>query len=346
MRVVKQASARGDKSFENKIKDTLESLIKQYKEYNLAKLDIFVDNAICKENKQIGLSISSIIKDLFKSNSPAFIVHTLDICDNSDIYICAQIFEKSESEIQYKTILKHPYVVIKSNNSTEVLSGSIRFQEDSLLFSAQRCFDFAEQILMAEDMNFGNIYKLCNYIPDINGSSNYENTQRGNLHIFNEIKGFFFEENLFTHGKPIISNRDNSAGSLVIDFNAIIQNNESTDLSIEQNAKINSDIINCKSVGNVSNNYWFSSNKDFEIKSDDIEQQTIEIIKAITSLQNNIKGESAALKFINVNIKNKDDFKCVNEIITGIFPDTPIIIYTSDDFKNNLLIEIEGLISC
>ena len=103
--------------------------------------------------------------------------------------------------IEYKRVLNHPYVVVNHPAGKEVISGGINMHEADFLLATQKAFDFAEQILMAEEMDFGHIYHQWNHIgsPLLMLDNSYGSQQ--NYQIFNEIRAIFYEPLLFTNGK-------------------------------------------------------------------------------------------------------------------------------------------------
>ncbi|MGQ1785595.1 MULTISPECIES: hypothetical protein [unclassified Saccharicrinis] len=349
MRIVNLISAQAGNSFKNRVKNTLHHILKSSDGTSIVKLDFIVNNSDPDHFNKEYECIENALKNVFKDKIPAFSIIFQNICNNEEFVIQYQLYDKAE--VQYKKLLNHYYVTVKHGAGLEVFSGAISFKEDSLLFSAQRCFDFAEQILMAEDLNFGHIYRQWNYIPELNGSSDYDHHERGNLHIFNEIKNFFYEEALFVNGKPLVNNIHNLGDTLVIEFNAFAKFREaaSSKLNLDDNTLIEDKGIKSKFIYNGNNEFWYTSISDLNQIPADIEQQTIQTLKNIFSHKDICKlalNVQNHFKFIRVNIKNNEDYNRVEEIVRGLLPDVETVITSREFHQHNSLIEIEGLISC
>ena len=343
MRVVKLISGIEANTFERRVQETLLTLIKKSNGHHIAKLDIFVNSRSEEQfNEEYDFLVDSI-KTEFKNKVPAHTVLHQPLLTDDEFVILAQMYEPSAYEVQYKTLLKHSYVTVKNENVLEVFSGAIVFKEDSLLFSAQRCFDFAEQILMAEDLNFGHIYRQWNYIPEITGVSEYDRSQRANLKIFNEIKDLFYEEALFTSGKPLNSNLNNLSDSLIIDFNAIQQQNNPTAPDFYKTVfdeKIEARIVNKEC--------WYLA-KPNTTPTTDVEKQTIEALKNIFSLKDsadvNFEQNADNFTFLKVFIKDGATESSVQTTVKEILPETDIVLIKSKTLPLNTIVEIEGLLS-
>ena len=348
MRVVKRVNATEGKTFEERVKKTLHSLIAKNNDNHIVKLDIYVNSTDLVQFKEEYECFADIIQTEFKNKIPAHSIIYQPLLGNDEFVILAQMYEQSTVEVQYKTLLKHAYVTVKTENSFELFSGAIAFNEDSLLFSTQRCFDFAEQILMAEDLNFGHIYRQYNYIPNVSGASDYDRNKRANLNIFNEVKDLFFEEPLFINGKPLVSNLNNCDSALVIDFNAFQQ--ENMDQQVGFNENLLSESLNAKLIFNDINEFWYYTKPELSSSYSDIEKETIASLKNIFLLKEaaNITFDQTKknFKFIKVFIKESYDNMQLEETILKLLPDTEIILFKSDILPANSNIEIEGMLSC
>ncbi len=345
MRFIKLINALEGNSYESRVRNTLQSLLKSNTDNYIVKLDVIINSNGPSSFDEEYNCVKETIVDIFKKKIPAFSIIYQPLCTNTEFTIQYQIYNKS-TDVHYKNLLNHPYVTVKHEGGLEVFSGAISFKEDTLLFSAQRCFDFAEQILMAEDLDFGHIYRQWNYIPKINGSSAYDHKERKNINIFNEISNFFYEETLLINGKPVISNINNKNNTLLLDFNAFEENTDKKlsnfDLS-ELSPKLNIELIY-----NGSNECWFKSNSNTESLSLDIEHQTIQILKSISALKDICKADmdiDKQFNYIKVTISKSEDCTRVEELITGLLPNVEIFMVKSESNHSNALVEVEGIIS-
>lgn len=359
MRIVKIFNSQDGQSFENKVNKTLSSIITNHKDKQIAKLTFYI-NSSTKENYQDEYNaISNIILSSFKTGVPAYLIIAQHTENNDDFVIECQLYNK-DTAIAYKSILNHHYVVINHQTGKEIISGGILFNEDSLVFNTQRCFDFIEQILMAEDLNFGHIYKQCNYLSNINSTSIFEGEKKTNYSLFQEIKKIFYEESLFINDQPIENITECKFENLLIDFMAFSEHQNvekiNTDsyssailyLSPQQDSNIN----NLRYSNSDKHEMWFTNSISTKnIKENDIEQQTIKNINALSNLLNNNNNKpinqdlNKITSFIKIFIKNKSDIKKVKKIIKDIFPAENSLIINANLSNENQLLEIEGYIN-
>lgn len=352
MRIIRLFNSLEGNSFESKVKNTLLAIIKESNGKSIVKLNIYLNSDSSENYKDEYITTSNIIKDVFKKNTPAFniISHNTDKESNFTIEC---VFIDSNLQIKYKSILNHPYVSITHKNGTEIISGGIQFDEESLLFNMQRCFDCAEQILMAEDLNFGHIIIQNNYIPKIEKVSKYDASYISNIEIFNEIKNFFYEEPLFKNGKPLEIILGNYFGNFSMDFTAFSELTDNV-----KSISIDDKIVNGKLLKTENNEIWLSNPISEKIRisktSNDIEQQTFETLKGLLKViksnylektdgfisnQNHAKD---LFQLIKIYVKHHSDNKKVKEIISETIPNTKILLLNTDLSVNKLLVDIVG----
>lgn len=217
MRFIKIVEPDDGNTFEIKVTNTLRSLLKNNKDNPIVKLEIFVNSAHLEAFNDEHSYVQETIKAVFTNKIPAFSILYVPASDNLEFTVRYQTCDGNEN-VEFKTLLAHPYVTVKGETGMELFSGGISFKEDSLLFSAQRCFDMAEQILMAEDMNFGHIRRQWNYIPSAKQTAKGEHPIKDELTVFDEVKSFYYEEALFINGQPLNSNLHHFNDTLLIDF--------------------------------------------------------------------------------------------------------------------------------
>ncbi len=342
---------------EDRIQNTLQNIIKNSKTEKIVKLNFFIGFDKQDEFSNISDEIRNIVKMIFNKEIPALTFISQDNFSNDDIIIECQSINKSDKKINYKTLLNHHYVTITDEESTEIISGGIQFNENSLLMASQRAFDFAEQILMAEDMNFGHIYRQWNYIPNILASSKFDGDSVQNFMIFNQIKELFYEKPLFKNGFPTTSNISCNFGGTTIDFIAVNSSNKHTypiDDAIHQNmspleSESNATLIESHNDKTI----WFSGIKD-DSKHNDIEKQTMKCFHNLFNIidNKNLK-ENGVDNLLNQNfkdnfntlrvyIKKEKDFIKASNIINDVLPNIPCIFIKAENIYKESLIEIEG----
>ncbi|SMO58041.1 hypothetical protein SAMN06265379_10378 [Saccharicrinis carchari] len=359
MRVVKIKEAGKGNTFEIRVQTTLEAIINENKNKQIVKLDVTVNSVHSKNFTDEYDYVQETIKKVFKNKVPAYSILFSPICDDSEFTMQYQIYDM-DVKIQYKTLLKHPYVTAESENGIEIFSGGISFQEDSLLFSAQRCFDLSEQILMAEDMNFGHIHQQWNYIPTPHPNTDTPVEAQDGLQLFNEVQNFYYEPPLFVNGKPLARNRYNYNATLLIDFIAFAVNNDV--VTTKEIPKAAMDWVNdhpglnSKQVVDGKNELWFTSSPGNKLAADneaigksnkDIEQQTLQSLKSIVSLKDSshthlhTKGEFSYLK---VTVDQREDYTKVEELIKSSLPGINVFFVNGISHQSDVLVELEGLI--
>jgi hypothetical protein len=381
MRSIQLYNPTEGKSFEIKVKNTLYDIIKKSGNKQIVKLDFYIDSGSQEDFQNEYREIKSIIKGIFKEKTPAFTVISQAPEENKEMIIACHSYNKN-LDVKYKSILDHAYVTVSHNKGLELISGGIQFTEDPFLLSTQRAFDFAEQLLMAEDLNFGHIYRQWNYIPDILHISNISGSDKQNYQIFNEIRSIFYERPLFKSGFPAATGIGCKYGAVTIDFIAFenhTENIKSIASSIQKNAfEYSNDMLigfalngsadkatplfeRAKFSNIDSKEVWISGTASIENQetkfTDDVEKQTLHTLKSIFALiddkslsNNNIiplskKPLKDCFQQMTAYIKYQSDIPKVKEIVNSSLPNTPCVFVNADICRDNLLVEIEGLVS-
>ncbi|TLX77135.1 hypothetical protein E9993_05480 [Labilibacter sediminis] len=354
MRIIGNINSQEGNSFEAKVRNTLFAINKKTSDKAVVKLCFYLNSSKAENFSDEYNTISDIIKDIYKKDIPAYTIIS-QAPHNEDNFAIEYQLWSNKNDLKYKSILKHPYVTISHNNGFEIISGGIQFSEDSLLFSTQRCFDFAEQILMAEELNFGHIYRQWNYIPQIGGTSNYDGNNKPCEQVFNEIKEFFYEAPLFVSGMPLETNSECKFGNVTIDFYAF-----SNHLDVTKTIR-NIDNLACgKYIETENKEIWLanaaSTKQDIANSSDDVEQQTLSTLQALlehiesSNLERNkitISDQTPLkehFKSVKIYVKNKTDINKVHKLVTESIRNADIQIVNTEFSIENLLVDIEGLI--
>lgn len=350
MRFVEIVEPELGNTFEIRFENTLNSLLKENKDKHIVKLEVFVNNAHLKDFLENQDFIKDSLKTIFKDRTPAFTIVYLPICSGSEFTIQYQMYD-GDVEIEYKSLLDHSYVIAKSEKGIELFSGGISFNETSLMLSAQRGLDLSEQILMAEAMHFGDIYRQWNYIPNAPQSTSQRSDNKDGLTIFEEIRSLYYDEELFINGQPLNNNIPHFSHNLLIDFMAFstyaddsIETYDSSWLNAHNNLKT-------RIVFDGKQELWFSNlpllSDAYAEQNNDIEKQTIHILKNIAKLLETSKlnfNKDAKLCFIKVNIKPGEDYKKVEKHIKLSLPEVPNLLVGSNTTNSGMLVEIEGWI--
>ncbi len=189
-------------SLENQVKQALTSLKRdiQEKGYNIKsiiKLNVFIKTDGEVEFFEIKEEIETLISKLFPENIPAYTIISQPPLAGNSILLEGYVLEKKAGlKIERYKLSKHHYVVVSYSKGKrrEIYSGGITIDKSrDFISDCQNAFDFAEQLLMKEDMNFGNIVRQWNYIPSILSVNKFENGSLQNYQIFNDIRALYFD---------------------------------------------------------------------------------------------------------------------------------------------------------
>ncbi len=328
--------------FETRVSDTLNEINKKTQDSKIVKFNFYINSNNADDFNNCCEAIQTIVKDIYKHKVPALTFISLESVDHKELMIECQSIKDPECTINYKSILKHNYVTISHPKGVELISGGIQFDEDSFLMSVQRSFDFAEQLLMAEDMNFGHIYRQWNFIPNILKQTTFEGNKESYYDLFNEIKQFFFDEPLLKNGHPSHTIAGSTYGNTTLDFNAF--NNYESVVSFN---KPEQSIAQGKLLNLTDQEIWFNSTSN---TVQNIKEQTLQSLRDITALIEKITLEQKNLvpqeiQLLKIYIKNTKDNAQVKEILKTQLPHTTLLLFNTDIYKDDLLIEMEGMTS-
>lgn len=330
MRLIKLETANEGRTFEEKIAYSINSIEKKNSNYHILKLTFFVNSQNKEQYQDENETIYKIIKTYFKENTPAITVLPLPTSSSEVFTIESLLHIKTEGKVYYKKLFNHNYTTVEFNNSTELFSGAISFNETDSLYGLQKTLDFAEQILDAEEMTFDALYKQNNYINAINQEK---------LTTFQDILNFYYGEAKFINGRPINTFIGTEHCNLTIDICALNYGDEET---------AHKDIGELKYINAAEPVIIAFKNSD----KDDIELQTLQILHQLFSeldnLETDIEKETfrkEKFKLIKAFVKNKSDIKNVNLNLNETFPTTPKLIIVANSAYKNQLIEIESIVS-
>ncbi|NPA36465.1 MAG: hypothetical protein GXO47_06415 [Chlorobi bacterium] len=359
----------------NLIKDTYSSL------NTLVKINVFVSSENDNEFFELKNEASSIIETLFENNIPAYTIIPEPPLSGNDVIVEAKVLKPgSEIKIERNTFYKHNYVVVSYNEGKhrEMYTGglTVDFTEDFIL-GCQQVFDFAEQLLMKEDMNFGNVIKQWNYIPHILEVNKNGNTTLQNYQVFNDIRALFYNPELFKNGYPAATDTGTNNGSVIIDLIAVFNNDNSViaplNNPVQQNAYEYTDKVlegeplsdktgkkpplfeRGKLIRYPGKNYLYLSGTasikgEQTVAANDVKTQTeitLNNIKELTGKDNLKKihidlNTEPVYDNLIVYLKNKKDFNTVKSIVDKHVKTKNIVYVEAGICRNDLLVEIEA----
>ncbi|MCW3806406.1 hypothetical protein [Plebeiibacterium marinum] len=340
--------------FETRIHLTISDIKKQLINKIIVKTDFYIDS----ENNEEFENTCEIIKDnmklVFKDQIPAITFISQKPESNNELYIVCHTVNQQFAKVNFKKVLDHHYITIEHKNGMELLSGGISFNDSSPLLKIQRTMDLAEQILMAEEMNFGHIFRQWDYIPSIAQKTEFNGSVKTTNEIFNEVKSYFLEEALYKSGYPAVSNINVKNGNFTIDFMAFNNYEAFSSLNVESDYYLpfsdQGKLINIE-----KEEIWFSGScLNFE-PAKDVEKQILKCLqesfklieKDLVQPSNSPENNSikANIKYITAYVKHESYNNKVRDFISQVAPDCTIVITNTEFYQKDKLVEIEGYCS-
>ena len=354
---------------------------KGLKTENLVKLNVFVHAVDDAEFFGIKKDVRHLLEDTFKENIPAFTIIAQQPLSGNEALLEGHVLKTREgTKTERYKLGNHPYVVVSCNDGKrrEVYSGGISFDDGSdFILDCQRVFDFAEQLLMKEDMKFGNVIRQWNYIPSILSEKKSGNSILQNYQIFNDIRALHYVPELFGNGYPAATGIGCNAGNVTIDFIAVHSEEETTVLPLrnpfQQNAyEYSGDVLmgGPLSAGSKKNPPLFERGKlvrypdrdyiyisgtasirrERTVSVDDVKGQTLitlENIRELTGGKNlrdiNVNiGDRPKYDYVRVYVKSANDYKEVKRTVEENMEAGKIVYVKGDICRNDLLVEIEA----
>jgi len=336
-------------TLEDRIQLTLQKIKKEVGSNKIVKIDFYLGFCSKDEYQTLRNEVHTLLANEFGNKIPASTVLTNNALSESGQIILCEFINDSSIQVDYKKVLNHPYVTLTHKNGTELISGGIFYNEESVLMSSQRSIDFVEQLLMAEDMDYGHIFKQNNFISEAGEKCAFDGSRQSNSDSFNEIENLFCDPQLYISGKPLTTSINCNFGGITVDFIAFSSHHPDT-ISISKNTTAQAKYINFNSPEMYFSNVTSCQN-------DDIEKETLSALTEIFSLiekQNIDKYDIEALNnqnlkegfsLIKAHVKSKENLSTVNDILKNVLTNTKIIVLQSENLKPNSNIELEGVIS-
>jgi len=339
--------------FESRITMTLNEIKKKFTTQNLIKIEIFIHSINLEEYLNECDIIKRQIDDLFKNEIPSITFISNDPAFNKEVVFSCHYYNDNSLKINYKKLLNHNYVTIEHKSGKELISGGIHFNDSSQLLSFQRAFDFAEQLLLAEDMDFSHLYRKWNYISSINEKSVFNEASKSNFEIINEVKSYFNEDSMYKNGYPTVSDIGVKFGGITIDFLAFNNYTSYNTVNFESDYYLPFS-ENAKFLTLENDEIWISGSCLNFDSSKDIKKQTLKALNETFALvdnknlfDSNIKINECnqfkdGFKLIKAYVKHESYNEEVKNIINSVLPNTKCIIVNTEFYNKDKLIEIES----
>jgi len=371
---------------ESKLEKSLNALkkniIEKYSSLNgLIKLNIFLNSRNDAEFFDLREEAVSLIEDIFEGNIPAYTIISEPPLSGNDVLLEGKVMNAGPSvKIERHTFNKHNYVVVSYDEGKrrEMYTGGIASSpSDDFIFGCQKVFDFAEQLLMKEDMTFGNVVRQWNYVPQILDMNKMEGRLLQNYQIFNDIRAFFYNPELFRNGYPAATGIGSGNGSVTIDIIAVMVDDEKTVIPLknpgQQNAYSYSEkvlageplstetgkkpplfergkLVRYKDEEQIYVSGTASIKGEQTVAIDNVKEQTEVTIDNIMELTSSENLERSGLKinaapvfdYVRVYVKNKNDYSIVKSVVEEKMNTKNIVFVEADICRDNLLVEIEA----
>lgn len=358
-------------------RDCLKQIIYQRETgFRLVKINVFInvpdEDTYVKVSKEIGRSILNA----FGKQGPAFsiTIHPPEKPWKVAVEVAYTIADPSD--VVTKTWNAIPYVVCTTDSGKEVWAGglgSVIFPSDTRN-AAVKAFTAMKAILDAEGMSFNHIVRQWNYIGNILEI----NEELQNYQVFNEVRSEFYHEYRTIHGYPSATGIGMKLGGVLIDFCAVMTNEEILVKPIDNPAQVNAyeygqqvlkgGTEKGKSVkhppqferalllsGKRNSTLFISGTASIvgqeTIGVDNVEEQTLVTIENISKLTDqhrlsfltgNPDRIEESLILLRVYVRYQKDFEKVKRICQEKFQEAPSVFIESDICRDNLLVEIEA----
>lgn len=325
-------------------------------------------------------SIISYIKKLYGTAQPT--VACVAQAPENGKYIGLEVFLEHglSNKVLYKQFEDTPYVVVEHKGSKEVyVSGLTGLIRGDIYENSNKAFTLMEKILNVENLDFSNIVRQWNYIENITHIPDKgQNLQH--YQIFNDVRSDYYNKSKFIHGYPSATGIGTDICGLVINFIAISTAKNMKIVPVINPGQIDAHKYSQKVlVGSGVYKKEEKSSPKFErgkmVRTDegtkiyisgtaailgentvfptDVEKQTMATINNIKKL---VESESV-LKFDDIQavelsnysyvrsyVKHKKDIAKVKRLCEKHFKSECFQYVISDICRDNLLVEIEGLI--
>jgi len=294
------------------------------------------DHASCSSTYRSALTA------VFKDQIPA---HTFiaqqPIEKDNEILFRIGINDVSSTKVEYKEFQKHNYCVLSNYEERILISGAIGFESaGDALRDIQTTFDFAEQLLDHEEMHFGHMAVLNNYLANIDNSKKDVQTGWTNTQTLKEVQGLYFDPVLFKHGYPLQTISGIDYGAFTLDFIAASKDGFATaQYNLGADAQTENEIM-CYLPG-LNKVFIANINKDRELT---IQEQLKTSIERLSLLMSNSRLKyKESFSEIKVLISEASDLSTVTSMLNTAIKADKISVLRSHFANKQNKIEVEAI---
>ncbi len=264
------------------------------------------------------------------------------------------------------------YLILSANSFSE-----LSFEKNTSLV-----FEVVNELLIKEGFEFSDIIRQWNYIEDIFTITPKNGKAIQNYQIFNDYRSSYYSKVHFKNGFPAATGIGTRNGGYTIELIALKNNSNSCILPITNPIQTNahayskemladsatSTVINkttpkferAKCIHNYKEGLIYVSGtasilNEKTVFENNISEQTLLVCRAIDALLSKENPTISSLKMSDnsnqrilnyrVYVRNRKDIDIVESICKTHFGNVPTIIVEADICRENLLVEVEGVMS-
>lgn len=284
--------------------------------------------------------------------------------------------------VEYKEWEGSRYTVVSTPLGKEVIAAGLTAESTSGEVSelSKDSFSRMNGILHRESMDFSNVSRQWNYIEDIVGPAPLSRKTKQNYQQFNDVRSFFYSESEFLNGYPSATGIGQKEGGIIIEFIAVsgppsvvilpVSNPLQVDAHrysqqvlvgdplFEKKEKTSPKFERAKLVyspfwGQVYISGTAAIRGQLTAPEVDAAHQTritLDNILALVSHENLQKSgfepriDKAEISYLRVYTKYAGDIPAVRKTCSEYLPRTPALYLEADVCREDLLVEIEGML--
>ncbi|MCK5055166.1 MAG: hypothetical protein KAT34_00805 [Candidatus Aminicenantes bacterium] len=364
------------------IKKTLKA--NQYKIEDILKQTIFINTAgndeFAAKKSELTAALERFYGSLFPPTAVVgqppeeqkLLAIELIILKNRDEAV--EISRKKLEDITYITVQYPDFKEVYAAGCTAAVTNSDVYRQ------SKTSFDKMKQILEKENLEFSDVLRQWNYIENITGSTRFEDGDKQNYQVFNDVRSIYYDTADFTKGYPAATGIGMNCGGIVLEFIAAKEADGIRIFSIRNPDQVNAHQYDrsylvgqaiklvrekttpkferAKLLANDSSYFVYISGtaaiKGQEVVAiGDVQAQThitTENIARLISHDNlkkhglTINHNSDPLSYVRVYVKREGDIPQVKKICSEYYEDVPSLYLISDICRDDLLVEIEGVV--
>ena len=372
--------AESGNTFSEQIQSCFKQLDRISEELNIPSeiisLTFFVAAGSSEEYQSYKKIADSYVKEGFAKAHPAVAFVSQDPENGKSVALEVFMDHGMPNRLVYKQHENIPYVVVEHKNYKEVyVSGLTGAIKGDIHENSNTALSQMEKILSAEKLDFSNIVRQWNYIERITHVSD-KLKKFQHYQVFNDIRSDFYSKSEFINGYPSATGIGASACGVVVNFIAVsnsanvkitpVKNPEQIDahqysqkvLVGMESYKSSPKFERGKLVTNGEGAKMYISGTaaivgENTLFPDDVEKQVIVTINNIKSLVKNAQisrgndiksGEESKYSYVRAYVKHEKDIDIVKLLCEEHFDSKCFQCLISDICRDDLLVEIEGLI--